>query len=1008
MVRKTLISLVIIGLIALFIAFIPQALSTDQGKAIVSKILEKKIGNEVEVSIQDLHLKWFEKQTAKNIILINNGHRIEIDDLVIDEPLYSLPFGPTKYSLSGKIFDQAKSGTFQVNVDGPRTKGSVKSIPVASMEAILGDSLHVLSKSIGKELSLDFNIVNQKLIGTIHSPYLQGKLSGSGSAFQLTSQVYGGLLLDVLGKEFTIEGRVDEAAEILVRSNQLKMDPIKLDINGKPQLIEPFVADLSLSGSFFSHLLDTDKFSTSTIPLRLYVDSLDSFKIRAKNFELKTESLVGNVEIKSFVFNWKNPRDFDGKFDYALIGSSEPDSHVTLNSDAFEITGPRGFFKASGIKLRENSIAAAKGSMEFNDPGIGGKDLPLPKEIKASFHHIELPLSSNLSVINIAGKVSTSPFSIKGMDKPVVSTIDFHVDGPKNFIDFHLKTRDEDSYSLFTKANQVNLKINQWLDKGAVDFEKVTIQGKADLLNLPIAKIEKLLNISDTSPLVGEMITIHASADVDLSQKKSGDIDLSIKGDQFSLLAALSVDEFITLKNPKHPVAIEWTVTPERFQFIRRGSMQPESLTLNHSALMSMTLSDLSIPWVEKSNEGGLKLTPKPYFGLPMAAFTGKFSLYDTSIKDAALKQVTDYTSIDGTVSSHHLKEALSVDLVMNGTIKRHKSVNTHTSLHAKFENALTNTGAINHEGLSLSLESKSENAPLSLFTDVALLDKELRDQLNALVGSYFNSQVNIHFDKGNGPIKAEINGNRGMFILDGRMSKGMLQLVSPFVAEVEVSEELSKSVLKEVVPLLSTAASSEKPIKVLISPEGFEFPLFNWNPSKVLVKRGSIDLGKIEMNYGEGVEQLLKLLNSKQKSPKVSAWFTPLYFSVNSGVLACERMDVLLGEYYPLAMWGKVDFVNDNVKLTLGVSSTALQNSLGVKGIPKEAMLQLPIRGRLADAQIDTKKAATKVASLVAHAKGGAEGVLLGSIVDIVTGNFSDKKPPKPTTTPFPWQQNN
>jgi hypothetical protein len=130
----------------------------------------------------------------------------------------------------------------------------------------------------------------------------------------------------------------------------------------------------------------------------------------------------------------------------------------------------------------------------------------------------------------------------------------------------------------------------------------------------------------------------------------------------------------------------------------------------------------------------------------------------------------------------------------------------------------------------------------------------------------------------------------------------------------------------------------------------------------------------------------------------------TPTYFSIKDGVVKLERADMLINDRFPLAAWGNVDLGNERVNMVIGLTGAAIANAFGLNGIPKNSMLQLPLKGPLNGPSIDKAKAAARISSLVAQGQGGPHGLVLGTVLDIASGGFRDGSVPNPTTQPLPW----
>ena len=148
-------------------------------------------------------------------------------------------------------------------------------------------------------------------------------------------------------------------------------------------------------------------------------------------------------------------------------------------------------------------------------------------------------------------------------------------------------------------------------------------------------------------------------------------------------------------------------------------------------------------------------------------------------------------------------------------------------------------------------------------------------------------------------------------------------------------------------------------------------------------------------------MRRLLNVLKAENPQ-EVEVWATPMYLSMDKGTLSVYRMDMLVMERYPIATWGKIHFANDKVNMVLGLSPVALAQSLGISGLPKDYMLQIPIKGSTSNTKIDSAKVMSRIGALLAQSSGGPEGLVLGTVLDIANGK--EPKIPPPTTDPLPW----
>jgi len=258
-----------------------------------------------------------------------------------------------------------------------------------------------------------------------------------------------------------------------------------------------------------------------------------------------------------------------------------------------------------------------------------------------------------------------------------------------------------------------------------------------------------------------------------------------------------------------------------------------------------------------------------------------------------------------------------------------------------------------------------------------------------------------------NGTIKAEVDGEHSRAKLKGRVEDGVLFLTDPLTGEMEVTETLSKLVLKDVNPLLITAVGGEEPIRLNVDPQGFAWPLLNFEKTQVSIEKAQIDFGKIKCTNGGPVGAILSLLKAHKLSNEkfTTLWFTPQYLSMKEGVLKLERMDFLIADSFHLATWGKVDWPSNKVKMILALTSQTMRKAFGIK-IPKEEMFQISMKGTTGKISIDSTSTGARLAALIAEETTGPAGDIVGTILNTQKLALGDGKVPPPKTQPFPWEK--
>jgi hypothetical protein len=180
-------------------------------------------------------------------------------------------------------------------------------------------------------------------------------------------------------------------------------------------------------------------------------------------------------------------------------------------------------------------------------------------------------------------------------------------------------------------------------------------------------------------------------------------------------------------------------------------------------------------------------------------------------------------------------------------------------------------------------------------------------------------------------------------------------------------------------------------------------------------VPDATIELGKIICRNEGNINVALSLLKTKQfdKSGELSLWFAPIDLKIKKGMVAIERTEILLADTFDICVWGTYDLVQDYVDMLLGLTAQTLSRAFGVKNLPENYVLTIPMKGPAQNVQLNSSKATTKITLLLAWQNkvisgalgSSAAGALFGELVGkMATLPDSDAKVP-PAKHPFPWE---
>lgn len=276
------------------------------------------------------------------------------------------------------------------------------------------------------------------------------------------------------------------------------------------------------------------------------------------------------------------------------------------------------------------------------------------------------------------------------------------------------------------------------------------------------------------------------------------------------------------------------------------------------------------------------------------------------------------------------------------------------------------------------------------------------RKEVAPVFGPTLDLKIICDLNRFQGAVKADLSGERGSLTLRSSIKNGVLTLSEPLRLQTTPSRELGQEVLSQFAPVLSEMVAGEGRIALTIDSNGFSMPLADFQLAHMQIPSAVFEMGKLQFKNAGDLKKLVDSLRPVH-SELISVWATPLYIKVENGILHVYRMDMLLMDRYPIATWGVIDFPKDRVNMIVGITAQALAQALDLHGLNESVMLQVPVQGSINNAQIDNTKITTRLASLVAQHKGGPEGLVIGTVLDIANGKQG--KVPPPTTNPLPWE---
>lgn len=280
----------------------------------------------------------------------------------------------------------------------------------------------------------------------------------------------------------------------------------------------------------------------------------------------------------------------------------------------------------------------------------------------------------------------------------------------------------------------------------------------------------------------------------------------------------------------------------------------------------------------------------------------------------------------------------------------------------------------------------------------------------SALFGPLVTANATCTIKEQSGPITLRLHSSNARVSVNGLLQKGLLSLKEPLHLQLSCTPSIT-SLLFNDDP--SFVLVSQDPLTLEIAPEGTLIPLFPFDLSLLNMQKARLELGQITCSGTDRLNLALSLLN-QELDQNLHLWFTPVDLCVVNGVLQVDRTEILVNQLLEVCLWGTANLPKDHMRMTLGVPANTLKKTLGVKELPSDYVLQLPLRGKISNVQFDFGKAGKKVSSLLLWQKNAITQSLETNLPGIIAGELAkkilplpnkDKKAPTPKR-PFPWEK--
>ncbi|MFN0065736.1 MAG: hypothetical protein ACKVOH_05825, partial [Chlamydiales bacterium] len=545
-----------------------------------------------------------------------------------------------------------------------------------------------------------------------------------------------------------------------------------------------------------------------------------------------------------------------------------------------------------------------------------------------------------------------------------------------------------------SKKMKSTLLVKNFIRENRLDFRGANIHFLGNMEYFPTAFISVWLPEGvDLTPLIGPTVTLNANLAYEPGKDPLIKADILAEAPGFKTQITMDLGSDLRVHQTK-PTFLQWDLSPNRYAALMRLlSDEPVAFQLQSNAKIEMEISEIQCPPVTPT-------TVKDVICQSGAAGTlkvGPLHFIDPNTKEKfVLEEIT------GRIFGDNFSKKLHLDF--KGVVDKESGFTIDMDL----VHLWAKDGHLNTENAALTGTFSLNNLIMRYLTGIFPMAEVFRSKVNAVFGERINAELTAQIAQMEGPLHLIVNASNFKGIFPLHFSKNEILLRDYIDAEITLTEAVSRNFLVDINPLLITGARSGHPLKLYVAPEGFSFPIFPYSFAKLNIERAIIDIGRIEVQNGGAVQELMDFLKSKKKIKNgwMKAWFTPIFMSLKGGTAHYERFDMLLGKDVHIALWGRIDLIKDKVKMTLGIAPKTLKQRFNILGISKKEMFQVKMRGSTSNVDLDWSSAYTRIGILVARLAGGHIGYLVGGVLEQIITALGEEPTPPPTTLPFPWDE--
>ena len=601
------------------------------------------------------------------------------------------------------------------------------------------------------------------------------------------------------------------------------------------------------------------------------------------------------------------------------------------------------------------------------------------------------PLSAELqgSDIRISGTQSFGPYSLSA---PVIFDMCRHTIVSQTSIT-------SGTQQLLNSTATITLPENSDLPF----MENASIEWSAELSRLPTSIIE-LLSHKTLAPIIGDTLSSKLSCKFYGLSSKGNRFTMSSSGASWKANVDCALDAMCLSGAGANVIDIEASVSPTSYEALKSLIGMKSDVTLGNSITFSVKVPQCSANLTSLLANDSQPFSPWKL--LDTVSLSAQASVSALQLQQKKGAAIGSFAPLDASCELQGKNHSVQFAVNSSGSKASDAMI---VAINGSFDTIW------NKDGLTLPSSHLRSTVDIDRFP-TQLLEIALPQQgalLEEAIGKTIRIVGNLSADEmKSGAVKVDLQADNCSMHLDGTIKDGKMTLKAPAKASLKITKQAGALLLKNVSPLLATAAHSEKPIQVTVGSEGAVIPISPFSLTGVTLPKITADIGKIAVKNGGALKVILAILNMGKaaNSENLDLWLTPIYMRFDHGVLTCQRADMLVADKVHMITWGDVDLGNDRINMVVAIPQETL-SALRLKLISPtpERGLQIPITGASSHPKVDTTSATARLAgAAIVDNVPDPRLQIFGGLLQAAASTMGepDKPIPPPTTQPFPWQR--